>query len=206
MSIALALLAAGRSSRMGGNHHKLLALFDGITLIRRSALAALGSGAAPVIVVLGHRADDLRKALDGLKVDLVVNDGFASGLSTSLKAAVAQVPSDATGMIVQLADMPGIGGSDLVRLKQVFEEAGGKAIVRATAQGRPGHPVILPRKLLADIPSLAGDIGARELIATSGLPVMEVELGRAATLDVDTPVQMAAAGGILSGQEAGDAI
>lgn len=197
MSIAIAVLAAGQSSRMGKNYHKLLALFDGLPLIRRSVLSALESDGIRTIVVLGHRADDLHRHLSDLKIDILVNEDFASGLSSSLRMALAHIPADATGMMVLLPDMPGIGASDLIHLQRVFEDARGKAIVRATAQGQPGHPVILPRSLFSNIAALSGDIGARQLIASSGLPVIDVELGHAAMLDVDTPAAVITAGGKL---------
>ena len=63
------LLAAGRSSRMGGPN-KLLALFDGKPLVRRSAERALGSKASGTIVVTGHQRERVRAALSGLDVTL----------------------------------------------------------------------------------------------------------------------------------------
>ncbi|RUV05012.1 4-diphosphocytidyl-2C-methyl-D-erythritol kinase, partial [Mesorhizobium sp. M1A.F.Ca.IN.020.03.2.1] len=63
--VDIVLLAAGRSSRMGGPN-KLLALFDGKPLVRRTAERALGSKAANAIVVTGHQRERVRSALSGL--------------------------------------------------------------------------------------------------------------------------------------------
>jgi molybdenum cofactor cytidylyltransferase len=83
------LLAAGRSSRMGKTGaSKLLAEFDGIALVRRSALVALGSTADAVIVVTGHRTLEIEAALDGLGVECVENPLYVSGMATSLAAGI----------------------------------------------------------------------------------------------------------------------
>ncbi len=71
--------------------------------------------------------------------------------------------------------------------------------MRATHDGARGNPVILPRALFADALRLEGDVGARHLVEAGGLPVRDVDLGIAASLDVDTPDAMASAGGRLAG-------
>lgn len=194
MTVAVAVLAAGSSSRMGAGRHKLLARFGGMPLIRRAALAALDGGGVPVIVVLGHRADELRAPIADLPAIVVFNPRFGDGLSSSLRAAVARVPAGVDGLLVHLADMPAITAADLKRLIGAFD---GNAVVCATHGGRRGNPVILPRALFAAIEGLAGDVGARQLIADSGLPVVDVDLGPAAALDVDTPEALRQAGGVL---------
>ncbi|MGV6875699.1 nucleotidyltransferase family protein [Pseudochelatococcus sp. B33] len=193
MTVAVALLAAGSSSRMGAGRHKLLARFGDTPLIRRSALAALDSGGTPVIIVLGHRADELRAPIANLPATVVINRQFGDGLSSSLKAAVTHVPASAGGLLVHLADMPAITAADLKRLIDAFD---GNAVVRATSGGRRGNPVILPRALFAGIAELEGDVGARQLIADSGLPVIDIDLGAAAAIDVDTPEALQRAGGV----------
>ena len=103
--IAAIVLAAGRSTRMGGPN-KLLAEIGGRPLVRIAAEAALASRARPVIVVTGHQREQVEEALAGLPVRLVHNPDFADGLGTSLKAGIAAVPADADGAIVCLGDMP----------------------------------------------------------------------------------------------------
>jgi molybdenum cofactor cytidylyltransferase len=198
-NVAIVLLAAGMATRMGPNGaHKLLAEFDGIPLIRRSALVAQNSKAESVTVVVGHRENDLRAALSDLSLSVVTNPDYASGMSSSLATGFAAVAgNDPDGILVMLADMPGVTSSDLNRLIAEFQCSGGSSVVRAVSQGKRGNPVILPRSLNDAIFRLEGDVGARHLIENSGLAVIDVEIGDAAHVDVDTPEAIIAAGGTL---------
>src|SRR5260221_11631918 len=86
-NVAAIILAAGRSTRMGGPN-KLLAELGGKPLVRIVTEQALASKAQGVIVVTGHQADEVRKTLQGLKVTFVHNPDFAGGLATSVKAGI----------------------------------------------------------------------------------------------------------------------
>ncbi|RWX33619.1 nucleotidyltransferase family protein [Rhizobium leguminosarum] len=199
-SVAIVILAAGKASRMGeGGKHKLLAEFDGVPLVRRSTLTALAADAACVIVVTGHRRSEIEAALDGLALTFVDNPDYASGMASSLIAGFSSRDADsADGILVMLADMPGISTTHLDALISAFRHAGGEAVVRAVSQGKPGNPVILPCSLSQAVLRLEGDVGARDIIATSGLPVLDVDVGDAALLDVDTPDEVLAAGGAMN--------
>ncbi|MBZ9676834.1 NTP transferase domain-containing protein [Mesorhizobium sp. ES1-1] len=196
LKVAIVLLAAGRSSRMGGPN-KLLALFDGEPLVRRAAERALASRASGTIVVTGHQRERVRETLTGLDVTFADNPDFAEGLSTSLKAGIAYLPQDTAGVMILLGDMPGVGSDDIGRLIDTFREAGGKSVVRASHQGKRGNPVILPRSLFPAIAHLEGDTGARHLVEAEGLDVIDVEIGEAASVDVDTREALEGAGGVL---------
>ncbi|MBA1346983.1 MULTISPECIES: NTP transferase domain-containing protein [unclassified Rhizobium] len=199
-SVAIVILAAGKASRMGdGGKHKLLAEFDGVPLVRRSALTALGADAASVIVVTGHRRSEIEAALQGLALTFVDNPDYASGMASSLIAGFSSNDADsAEGILVMLADMPGISTTHLDALISAFRNADGKAVVRAVSHGKPGNPVILPHSLNQAIHRLRGDVGARDIVTASGLPVLDVDVGDAALLDVDTPDEVLAAGGALN--------
>jgi molybdenum cofactor cytidylyltransferase len=201
ITVAIVLLAAGKASRMGeGGPHKLLAEFDGIPLVRRSAATALASGAAAVVAVTGHRRREIEQALADLPVERVHNPDYASGMASSLVAGVgAPVTQRADGVLVMLADMPGVTSDDLKALIAAFRKANGQAIVRAVSRGKRGNPVILPRTVFDAVMRLEGDVGARHIIETAGLPVVDLDIGDAAHLDVDTPEAVLAAGGILKG-------
>ncbi|WP_338811397.1 nucleotidyltransferase family protein (plasmid) [Agrobacterium leguminum] len=197
--VFVSLLAAGRSSRMGkAGASKLLAEFDGIALVRRSAQVALGSTADTVIVVTGHHRLEIEAALDGLGVECVKNPIFEHGMATSLAAGIIRCGAlGADAVLVMLADMPGLTSDDLNRLIAAFCIADGEVVVRAMGDGKPGSPVILPKSLFEAVVQLEGDVGARRIIETSSLPIVYVEIGEAALLDVDTPEAIRAAGGTL---------
>jgi molybdenum cofactor cytidylyltransferase len=201
VTVAAVILAAGKASRMGeGGAHKLLAEFDGKPLVRRTAETALAADAASVIVVTGHRGSEIEAALAGLGVVAIENTDYASGMASSLISGFSAAPAhDADGVLVMLADMPGVTAADLDALISAFRAASGRAIVRAVSRGKRGNPVILPHSLGDAVMRLEGDVGARHIIETSGLPVIDVDIGDAAHLDVDTPEAVVAAGGILRG-------
>ena len=191
-AVAAIVLAAGRSSRMGGPN-KLLESFDGKPLVRRAAEAALASRARPVIVVTGHMGDAVAAALDGLDIIRVENPDFAAGLSTSLAAGLGAVPAEAEAAIVLLGDMPAVDGPAIDRVIAAHDPARGAFIVRATSGGRRGNPVLWSRRFFAELSAITGDQGGRALFEAAPEAVVDVEIGPAAGLDVDTPEALAAA-------------
>ncbi len=199
LHVAAIVLAAGQARRMGeAGPHKLLAEFDGQPLVRRTVERVLSSQARSVTVVLGHRAEEVRGRLDGLDAELVFNPDYGSGMASSLRAGLAAVSGgNADGVLVALADMPAVRTEDLDVLIDRFRQEDGRAIIRAVSAGKRGNPVILPRNTFAAFMKLEGDIGARAIIETSGLEVVDVEIGAAAHLDVDTPEAVLGAGGVL---------
>lgn len=196
--VAIALLAAGRSTR-AGPHNKLLADFGDQPLVRRAAVQTLAAAAGPVLVVTGHQAEEIRAALAGLEVTLVHNPDYVEGMASSIAAAAQAVPATAAGLMIHLVDMPLVTAAHLAALVKAFVAADGKVIVRATAGGVRGNPVIFPRALFAGLQTLEGDSGARSLIEAAALPVLPVEIGEAGALDVDTVEAIIAAGGQLPG-------
>jgi molybdenum cofactor cytidylyltransferase len=185
--VAAIVLAAGRSTRMGGPN-KLLAEIGGRPLVRIVAEQALASRAAPVIVVTGHERAKVEAALAGLKVRLVHNPDYAAGLSTSLKAGLAALPPHVDGAIVCLGDMPQVTAALIDRLAEAFDPERGALVVVPTIEGKRGNPVVWSRRFFPDLMALEGDVGARHLIATYADVVAEVPVEDAAALtDVDTP-------------------
>jgi len=181
------VLAAGRSTRMGGPN-KLLAEIGGKPLVRIAAEEALASRARPVIVVTGHERAKVEAALAGLKVRFVHNPDYAAGLSTSLKAGLAALPPQVDGAIVCLGDMPQVTRGLIDRLLDAFDPERGALVVVPTIEGKRGNPVVWSRRFFPDLMALEGDVGARHLIATYADVVAEVPVEDAAALtDVDTP-------------------
>lgn len=194
MIVAAVVLAAGQSRRMGGEN-KLLAPLGGAPLVRRAVAAARASRARPVVVVTGHEADRVEAALAGLGVRTIRNPDYALGLSASLRVGLAALEKDGvSGALICLGDMPRVTAATLDRLIDAFEAGGGRAVCAPTADGRRGNPVLWPADLFAAMKELAGDAGARELIARHADRLRTVPADAAEIFnDVDTPEALAAA-------------
>ncbi|MBE1207512.1 NTP transferase domain-containing protein [Aminobacter carboxidus] len=190
------LLAAGRSSRMGAKN-KLLADFDGVPLVRRMASLVCASKVSGVFGVVGHMSERVRQALEGVDMELVENPHHADGLASSIKAGFAALPDDADGVLIMLADMPSVSAADIDRLIASFHKHEGRTVVRATHGGKRGNPVLLPRVLFPEIRKLTGDIGARHVVESGLVDIVNIEIGAGAGIDVDTPEAMLRAGGVL---------
>jgi molybdenum cofactor cytidylyltransferase len=192
-NVAAVILAAGRSTRMGGPN-KLLAELNGRPLVRIVAEQALASKAQGVVVVTGHQADQVERVLQGLKVTFVRNPDFAEGLASSVKAGIAAVPQGADGAVICLGDMPLISAHLIDRLIETFAPDRGNLIAVPVSDGRRGNPVLWSRRFFNELMTLDGDIGARHLIAKHSEAVAEVPVeGFEAFLDIDTPQALEAA-------------
>ena len=191
--VAAIILAAGRSTRMGGPN-KLLAELGGKPLVRLVTEQALASKAKGVIVVTGHQAELVEKALQGLDVKFVRNPDFAEGLASSVKAGVAAVRDEADGAVICLGDMPMISAQLIDHLIEAFAPDRGNLIAVPVSDGRRGNPVLWSRRFFNELMTLDGDIGARHLIAKHTEAVAEVPVeGFGAFLDIDTPQALEAA-------------
>jgi molybdenum cofactor cytidylyltransferase len=183
VSVAALVLAAGQGTRFGPEP-KLLARLDGKPIVRHAAEAALASKADPVLVVVGHRAEEVEAALVDLPVAFVRNPHYAEGLSTSLKAGLTQCPACADAAIVVLGDMPLVGPTLIDALIGAWD--GSAAAVVPTFGGRRGNPVLLSRVLAPALAALEGDQGAGPILRRRS-DVLEVPVDDGSVLmDVDT--------------------
>ncbi|MHC2104992.1 nucleotidyltransferase family protein [Methylobacterium sp.] len=191
--IGTVLLAAGLGTRFGPEP-KMLALLDGLPLVRHAAEAALAAGPRPVVVVLGAHADAVRRALSGLDVVLVENPDFRAGLATSLRAGVAALPRNCEAAVIVLGDMPRIFADHIDRLAAAFEESSRSvAAVVPVLNSLRGNPVLLNlRRLTADIGQLTGDRGAGPLLRDRS-DILEIPGDAGTALDIDTPAALRAA-------------
>ncbi len=192
-SVAAIVLAAGRSTRMGGPN-KLLETISGKPLVRIAAEQALSSRASPVVVVSGHERARIEAALASLDVRLVHNPDYAQGLSTSVKAGLAALPPESEAAIVCLGDMPQVTSALIDRLIAAFDPERNALVVLPTFSGKRGNPVLWSRRFFPELIALEGDVGARHLIGAYPEVVTEVPVENAAAMvDIDTPDALRAA-------------
>jgi molybdenum cofactor cytidylyltransferase len=172
--------AAGAGRRFGGD--KMLASIDGQPLIRvvASAYAEL-CGQVTVVISTDQRLAD---ALEGLPADVVVNEGAAEGIASSIRAAVAHSKNHPSLMIA-LGDEPRVDRSLVVKVMQLWHETRAPIVV-PRYNGQPGHPVLFDEAVYEDLLGLKGDRGAKGLIDRFGSRVLSVDVPGPRPLDIDT--------------------
>lgn len=168
------LLAAGESRRFGSR--KLLhPLADGTPMGVRTAFNLAGGVDRAIAVVSpddGELAD--RLATTGIKICACPRS--REGMGSSLACGV-RVTSDADGWLVALADMPFVLPATIAALAQALRE--GAPIAAPLHAGKRGHPVGFAREYFAELASLTGDVGAKNILAR--------DRARVALLHVDDP-------------------
>lgn len=145
-----------------GGRPKLLIERDGVSLVRHVAQALVDAGATDVVVVVGHRAEDVAWAVHDLPVLTVVNESYAAGHGTSLRKGLVTLPDIDGPTIVALADQPLLDAADVAVLLEAWQRRGAARAMVPRVQGRRGHPVLLDASVGPEI--LRGDAtyGARQ--------------------------------------------
>ncbi|MFQ5955711.1 MAG: NTP transferase domain-containing protein, partial [Kiloniellales bacterium] len=173
--VAALVLAAGQSRRMGRTN-KLLAEIDGVPMVARVVDTVLASQADRVVVVTGHQADRVRRALIGRDLAFAHNPDYAAGLSTSLKRGLAALPEGCDAVVVCHGDMPRVTAADIDRLIAAFDPSEGRAVCVPTVRGKRGNPVLWAARFIPEMLELEGDVGAKHLIGQYPDLVAEVAM------------------------------
>lgn len=183
--IAAVVLAAGTSSRLPD--HKLLLPLGKQSVIERVVEVALAAPLDPVVVVLGHRADEVAAVLGSRPVLRVHNPYYAQGQSTSVRAGLAALPGGARAAVFFLGDQPLVGPAVVEALVAAYLRTGAW-VVYPTYQGRRGNPVLFAREAFAHLAALEGDQGGRGLIDVLKERALSVPVADPGVLfDIDTP-------------------
>ena len=179
------VLAAGAGTRFGGAV-KQLAPLRGRPLLEHAVEAMLAVPALdPVLVVLGHAADEILRSASLGDAEVVVCREWARGQSASLRCGVAEL-RDADAVVVTLGDQPFITPQVIAG---ALDQLDGFEAVRTMYDGTPGHPVVLGRRVMDAVGELEGDQGARDLL--SRFRVRRWEAGHlCSAADVDTQEEL----------------
>jgi molybdenum cofactor cytidylyltransferase len=183
--VSAIVLAAGRSSRMG--KLKQLMPLGKSTILEQTLDNLLGSKASEVIVVLGHKAEEITKRLSGRPVKVVVNPLYRKGMGTSIAAGLKFLDSQAQAVMLVLGDQPYVDSATIDKLLDAFVKKD-KGIVIPVYKKQRGHPLIFDRRYQAQLSKLKGDIGGREIIKENPKDVLEVPVKcEGVVIDIDTP-------------------
>jgi molybdenum cofactor cytidylyltransferase len=197
LEFGIILLAAGASSRMGETH-KLLLPWGAGTIIGQSVSTAAAIAEAHLVVVLGCRAAEVREAAEVAlarsnpaptekRTTWAINPRWQDGMFTSIQTGFAHLPDSVDAFFVALGDMPMVPGQAYRTLIQTYRARPGRICV-PTYEGRRGHPVLVPRQLVADTAPPDTDQGLRSLLRQHPELVVEVPLPcRGICIDLDTP-------------------
>jgi nicotine blue oxidoreductase len=188
--VAGLLLAAGGGRRLGGRPKALLE-HRGRLLVEHAAGVLRAAGCGRIHVVLGARADEVRRRADLSGCVLVDNPDWTEGMGSSLRAGLASLTG--TGVraaLVSLVDQPGIGPAAVARVLGAFEDE--KSLVSAAYDGTRGHPVLFGAAHWPGIAATAaGDRGAREYLKENAGRIRLVECADVAEpYDIDTEADL----------------
>lgn len=187
------ILAAGEATRFG--EPKQLVSLCGRRVIEWVLAAALGSNLDHVVLVLGHEHERIQRALFSTtapaKCEVVLNRDYRNGQSTSLRTGLLSVRQDFPSAMFLLGDQPLVDSAFINLLLERFA-ASEKPICVPTHRGTRGNPTLFARSFYPRLLKLAGDRGARDLIAAHADQVLAVEIPDARVfLDIDRPQDVA---------------
>jgi molybdenum cofactor cytidylyltransferase len=185
--ISAVILSAGESSRMG--RPKALLPIDGQTFIERIVGALRQGGIERIVVVLGFNAEELRRQIAHLAVEILINPDYRRGQLSSLQVAVRhlQKVENCHGMMVHLVDHPYIDPQLVQLMVRRFDESK-VSIVVPRHQGKRGHPVIFSSSLFAELLGAPMDRGAKSVVNGHRDDTLEIDTEDVGvTLDIDTP-------------------
>ncbi|MCO5105482.1 MAG: nucleotidyltransferase family protein [Burkholderiaceae bacterium] len=180
------LLAAGRSTRMGGPN-KLLVEVDGEPMVRRALRTLLAVPLEPIVVVLGPAADAVRAALDGLHGWQACVAPESTDHQVSVDAGLRALPAGLDAILVMLADQPLLDAGDLRWLLAQWRSLARGCALVPVHQGRRANPVVLDAAMRAPILDAGPAVGARGYLAAHPALVRRAEAPNDHfVVDVDT--------------------
>jgi putative nucleotidyltransferase with HDIG domain len=187
MKIAMIILAAGFSERMGVL--KPLLPVGGESALQRAVSLGRHEKIHSISVVTGHRREEVEAELlrcRAKNVRHIYNARYAEGMFTSVKAGIHSLPNDIDGFLLLPVDHCGVHPDTLEKVIAAFVLSSGQAVVYPTYNGDRGHPPLIPYRFAAGIRDYDGSDGMRGFLAP--YPFEEVDIDdRGILLDMDMP-------------------
>lgn len=180
MPVSAIILAAGSSSRMGQS--KQLLPWKGETLLTHTVNLALASRIGHVYVVLGSNEEEHRKIVKHLPVSLVVNEGWARGMGSSLKAGLAEAKKISDAVLIMVCDQPFVTSQHLNHIIEHFEKTD-QQIVASKYLDTVGVPALFGKKMFDELMNIGDEEGARKVITRHDPGIVLLQSGE----DLDTP-------------------
>ena len=159
--ISAVILAAGRSRRMGA-FKPLLPFPSGRTVVEACVECVRGAGVEEVVVVVGHKAAEVRGALEGSRVRFASNDEPESEMGVSIARGVEALSGEARAVLICLVDQPAVPPLAVREVIEAHTKTGARLVV-PTWEGRGGHPVLVDLAFREELLTLVPREGLRAL-------------------------------------------
>lgn len=166
---------------------KQLMPIDDQPMVRHVTKVVVATGLAQVIVVTGAHAAAVEAALADLPVELVRNESWAEGMSSSMRSGLCALRREIHAALLILGDQPTLTTALLKSLVSRYR-ATGAHVVAPVYRGRRGNPVLFDRALFPELLAVRGDQGGRTLVHRYRDQMEHVEVDDPAVLmDIDSP-------------------
>jgi molybdenum cofactor cytidylyltransferase len=175
------VLGAGGSRRLGTP--KQLLPYRDTTLLGHVVGVARACPFDQLVVAIGGAADEVRSHVDLEGAEIVVNEGYGAGCSSSIAAAIGAIDPRAQVLVLMLGDMPGVSAGTVEAL---LAGRGDSPLAVCRYDDGRGHPFAFGRDVFDDLTHLHGDKGVWRLLDQRSDEVVEVPVPGPTPLDVDT--------------------
>lgn len=165
MNVAIIILAAGASSRMGAP--KQLLLVDGKTLLKRICETAMDTPCHPIVAVLGANRNLIRQETERMPITVIDNPQWENGMSSSIKMGLAgayMTEKAIEAAIFLTVDMPYVSAELINKMITKAESDEKIEIVACKYDHQVGIPVLFKRSLFTELLELTGDEGAKKVV------------------------------------------
>jgi molybdenum cofactor cytidylyltransferase len=176
------VLGAGGSERLG--RPKQLLPYGGGTLLGHVAGVARACAFDQLVVAIGGSAGDVRESVDLAGAEVVVNDAYGEGCSSSIAAALGVVDPRCDVLVLMLGDQPGVTADTVAAL---LAGRGDAPLAVCSYDDGPGHPIAFARSVFGALADLHGDKGVWRLLDQRAGDVARAPVAGRVPLDVDTP-------------------
>ncbi|MBN3957364.1 nucleotidyltransferase family protein [Nostoc sp. NMS8] len=185
-TIAILILAAGASTRMGTP--KQLLLYQGRSFLQYITEMAIASVCQPVVVVLGANAEQIYPQIKQFPVTIVNNPNWACGMSTSIKSGIEllnNLPQKIEAVVITLCDQPFVSNQIINQLVDAYYSTK-KPIIACEYGGTLGVPALFSQIFFSELAALKETSGAKRIINNNLNQVFSISF-TLGNIDIDTP-------------------
>ncbi len=175
------VLAAGGSKRLG--QAKQLLPYGGAPLLGHVLQTARSCPFDQLLCVVGGASAEVRRVVDLRAVEVVDNEQYGAGCSSSIAAALEHVDERCDVLVLMLGDQPGVGAANVEAL---LDGRGDAPLAACAYRDGRGHPLAFARSMFGELAGLHGDKGVWKLMDRYTADVVDVAMDGPVPLDVDT--------------------